>query len=57
MTRFDQAMHLAAVCVALLFLAPPAMAQSKELAAPPPATASKKTHRLVLQVNTTSLGR
>ena len=49
MTRFDQAMHLAAVCVALLLLAPPAMAQSRELAAT--AAASKKAHRLVLQVN------
>ena len=51
MTRFDQAMHLAAVCVALLVLAPPAMTQSRELAASPPAAASKKAHRLVLQVN------
>jgi intracellular sulfur oxidation DsrE/DsrF family protein len=51
MTRFDQAMHLAAVCVALLVLAPPAMAQSRELAATAPATASNKAHRLVLQVN------
>lgn len=51
MTRFDQAMHLAAVCVALLALAPPTMAQSRELAAVPPAAASKKAHRLVLQVN------
>ena len=50
MTRFDQAMHLAAVCVALLFLAPPAMAQGRELAATAPA-ASKGAHRLVLQVN------
>jgi uncharacterized protein len=49
MTRFDQAIHLAAVCVALLLLAPPAMAQSRELAAT--AAASKKAHRLVLQVN------
>jgi intracellular sulfur oxidation DsrE/DsrF family protein len=51
MTRFDQAMHLAAVCVALLLLAPPAMAQSRELAATAPAVASKKAHRLALQVN------
>ena len=51
MTRFDQAMHLAAVCVALLILAPPAMAQSRELAATAPTAASKKAHRLVLQVN------
>jgi uncharacterized protein len=51
MTRFDQAMHLAMVCAALLFLAPPAMTQSRELAASPPAAASKKAHRLVLQVN------
>lgn len=51
MTRFEQAMHLAAVCAALLVLAPPTMAQSRELAASAPATASKKAHRLVLQVN------
>jgi len=51
MTKFDQAIHLAAACVALLILAPPAMAQSRELAAPPPAAASKTAHRLVLQVN------
>jgi intracellular sulfur oxidation DsrE/DsrF family protein len=53
MTKFDQAMHLAVVCVALLLLAPPAMAQSRELAAtaPAPAAASKKAHRLVLQIN------
>ena len=54
MTRFDQAMHLAAVCVVLLFVAPLAMAQSKELATP--AAASGKTHRLVLQVNTNEPG-
>ena len=52
MTRFDQAMHLAAVCVALLFLTPPAIAQSKEPVTMPPAAASGKAHRLVLQVNT-----
>ena len=53
MTRFDQAMHLAAVCVALLFLTPPTMAQSKEPRTPSPATASSgKAHRLILQVNT-----
>ena len=51
MTKFDQAMRLAAVCVALLILAPPAMAQGKEVAATAPAAASKKAHRLVLQVN------
>jgi intracellular sulfur oxidation DsrE/DsrF family protein len=51
MTRFDQAMHLLAVCTALFLLAPPAMAQGRELAASAPATASKKAHRLVLQVN------
>ena len=51
MTKFDQAMHLAAVCVALIILAPPAMAQGKEVAATAPAAASKKAHRLVLQVN------
>ena len=51
MTKFDQAMHLAAVCVALLILAPPAMAQGKEVATTAPAAASKKAHRLVLQVN------
>lgn len=53
MTRFDKAMHLAAVCAALFLLVPPAMAQGKELAATPPAAAAaKKAHRLVLQVNT-----
>src|ERR1044072_3382512 len=51
MTRFDQAMHLAAVCVALLVLAPPAMTQSRELAASPPAAAYKKAHRLGVQGN------
>ena len=51
MTRFGQATHLAAVCVTLLVLAPPAMPQSRELAAAPPAATSKKAHRLVLQVN------
>ena len=51
MTRFDQAMHLATVCVALVVLAAPTMAQGQELAAGPPAAVSKKAHRLVLQVN------
>ena len=51
MTRFDQAIHLAAACVALLVLAPPATAQSKGLEAAPPAALSPKAHRLVLQVN------
>ncbi len=51
MTRFDQALHRAAVCVALVIVAPPAMAQSKEPAATKSATASTKAHRLVLQVN------
>jgi len=51
MTRFDQAIHLAAVCAALLLLAPPAMAQGRELATTPPAAATKKAHRLVLQIN------
>jgi uncharacterized protein len=51
MTRFDQAMHLAAVCVALLVFAPPLNAQSREIAASPSTAASKKAHRLVLQVN------
>ena len=51
MTKFDQAMHLATVCVALLVFAPPAMAESRELAAAPPAVSSKTAHRLVLQVN------
>ncbi|HEX9329495.1 MAG TPA: hypothetical protein VF915_23405 [Reyranella sp.] len=37
--------------MALLFLAPPAIAQGSELAATAPAAASKKAHRLVLQVN------
>lgn len=57
MTRFGQATHLAAVCVTLLVLAPPAMPQSRELAAAPPAATSKKAHRLVLQVNSTSRRR
>jgi intracellular sulfur oxidation DsrE/DsrF family protein len=51
MTKFDRAMHLATVCVALLVLTPPAMAQSRELVATAPEAASKKTHSLVLQVN------
>ena len=51
MMTFDQAMRAATLCVALLVLAPPTMAQSKEIAAVPPAAASKKAHRLVLQVN------
>lgn len=50
MTRFDQAMRVAAVCAALFLVAPTAMAQGRELAATPAATA-KKAHRLVLQVN------
>jgi len=51
MTRFDQAMHLTAVCVTLLFIGSSPIAQSSEVATPPPAAASKKAHRLVLQVN------
>ncbi len=51
MTRFDRAMRLAAVCAAFFLLALPPMAQSKELTATGPAVASKKAHRLVLQVN------
>jgi intracellular sulfur oxidation DsrE/DsrF family protein len=51
MAKFDQAMHVAAVCAALLVLAPPTMAQSQEVASAPPAVASKNGHRLVLQVN------
>ena len=51
MTRFDQALQLAAACVALVIVAPSAMAQSKDLAAPKSATASSKPHRLALQVN------
>ena len=51
MTRFNQAMHLAAACAALLVLAPPTLSQSRELAAAPPAVSSKNAHRLVLQVN------
>ena len=56
MTRFDQAMHLAAVCVVLLFVAPLAMAQSKELASrrlPRPGRRIALSCRLTL----TSLGR
>ncbi len=51
MRRFDQALHLAAVGVALLVVAPPSVAQSREHATTKPATASLKAHRLVLQVN------
>ena len=57
MTKFDQVMHLTAVCVAFLFLAPPAMAQGKELAETPPAAASKKAHRLVLQATASNRRR
>jgi len=51
MRRFDQALHLAALGVALLVVAPPTMAQSRDLTTTKPATASGQTHRLVLQVN------
>lgn len=51
MTRFDQAMRLAALCTALLLLTPPAMTQTRELAATAPSAVTKKAHRLVLQVN------
>ena len=56
MTRFDQVMHVAAVCAALLVLAPPTVAQSREIGTTTPATASKKAHRLVLQVNSNEAG-
>jgi len=54
MTRFEQVMRAAAVCiVALLLAAPPAAAQSSAPASTPTAPgAAKKAHRLVLQVNT-----
>ena len=54
MTRFDQVIRAVAVCVmALLLVAPPAAAQGKAPAPTPSAPGvAKKTHRLVLQVNT-----
>jgi intracellular sulfur oxidation DsrE/DsrF family protein len=56
MTRFEHVMRAAAVCIVALFLAaPPAAAQVSGPASAPAATdvaKNKKTHRLILQVNT-----
>jgi hypothetical protein len=59
MTRFDHVMRAAAICAVALFLAvPPAAPQGTQLAAMPPApppppgqVVDKKTHHLILQVN------
>jgi intracellular sulfur oxidation DsrE/DsrF family protein len=56
MTKFEHVMRLAAICaVALFFAAPPATPQGTQLAAVPPAPPTqgvdKKTHHLILQVN------
>jgi intracellular sulfur oxidation DsrE/DsrF family protein len=54
MTKFDHVMRAAAVCaVALLLAVPPAATQVTEVAAMPPTQGvDKKTHHLILQVNT-----
>ena len=57
MTKFEHVMRGAAICaVALFFAAPPATPQGTQLAAMPPAPPAqgvdKKTHHLILQVNT-----
>ena len=54
MTRFDQAM-LAAVCVALLFWPRPRWRKARNWR-PAASPASKKAHRLVLQVNSNEPG-
>ena len=59
MTKFEHVMRAAAICaVALFFAAPPATPQGTQLAAMPPAPPApptqgvdKKTHHLILQVN------
>ena len=56
MTKFDHVMRAAAIgAVALLLAAPPATPQGTQLAAMPPAPPTqgvdKKTHHLILQVN------
>jgi uncharacterized protein len=53
MTKFDHVMRAAAVCaVALLLAVPPAATQVTEVAAMPPTQGvDKKTHHLILQVN------
>jgi uncharacterized protein len=56
MTKFEHVMRAAAVCAVALFLAaPPAAPQGTQLAAMPPAPPAqgvdKKTHHLILQVN------
>jgi intracellular sulfur oxidation DsrE/DsrF family protein len=54
MTRFDHVMRAAAIgAVALLLAVPPAATQVTEVAAMPPTQGvDKKTHHLILQVNT-----
>jgi intracellular sulfur oxidation DsrE/DsrF family protein len=54
MTKFEHVMRAAAVCaVALLLAVPPAATQVTEVAAMPPTQGvDKKTHHLILQVNT-----
>jgi intracellular sulfur oxidation DsrE/DsrF family protein len=54
MTKFEHVMRAAAVCaVALILAVPPAATQVTEVAAMPPAQGiDKKTHHLILQVNT-----
>ena len=56
MTKFEHVMRAAAICaVALFFAAPPATPQGTQLAAvphaPPTQGVDKKTHHLILQVN------
>jgi len=56
MTKFEHVMRAAAICaVALFFAVPPAAPQGTQLAAVPPAPPAqgvdKKTHHLILQVN------
>ena len=56
MTKFEHVMRAAAICTVALFLAaPPATPQGTQLAAMPPAPPTqgvdKKTHHLILQVN------
>ena len=54
MTKFEHVMRAVAVCaVALLLAVPPAATQVTEVAAMPPTQGvDKKTHHLILQVNT-----
>lgn len=50
MAGFERMMQAVAIGMTLLLVAPPAMAQNRELASTP-TEAIKKAHRLVLQVN------